>query len=153
MRPHFNRFHRRRPGAAANTTVALPVYGERLAPVLDFADRMVVADIEDGCAVSRRGFEAGGLPPVRVARLIDNGVTVVVCGAVSNLLGMMLWHAGVELVAGITGGVEEVLEGYASGRLAESRFRLPGRFRPEGCRWGLRHNRGRGFGGGRHGRP
>jgi predicted Fe-Mo cluster-binding NifX family protein len=110
--------------------------GDHFATVLDFAGSVLIVTHVDGAEAGRKRVSLEGLlPSVKVARLVGEGVSVVVCGAVSSQLAMMLWHAGIELQAGVTGEVQSVIRGYSEGALMQARFQLPETFASEGCPW------------------
>jgi predicted Fe-Mo cluster-binding NifX family protein len=53
-------------------------------------------------------------------------VAVVICGAVGSVFHNLLAERNVEVVCGITGDIEEVIEAYLRGTLSQARFRMPG---------------------------
>lgn len=62
----------------------------------------------------------------RVRELNNLGVGLVICGAVSEVFFNLLREAEIEPVCGIAGDVDEVIDAYRSGALAQPRFRMPG---------------------------
>ena len=107
--------------------VAIPTFQGRVSPVLDVAEHLVVADVENGVATSRREEtlrEAG--PALRAKRVSDLGVDALVCGAVSQPLEELLLSVGVQVIPQMCGAVDEVLQAFLSGRLADSEFLMPG---------------------------
>jgi predicted Fe-Mo cluster-binding NifX family protein len=111
----------------AVTRIALPVDNGRILTVLDFADSLIVVDVEKGQIVGRcRMSFPRTMPPIRVRMLVDKGISTVLCGAVSGPLAIMLRHSGINVVAGLTGKADQIVQEYAGGRPFGSEFFLPG---------------------------
>jgi predicted Fe-Mo cluster-binding NifX family protein len=107
--------------------VGIPIWNGRVSPVLDVAKRLIVVDIEDG--VESRRAEASIDDPdiaVRTRWIKGLGVEFLICGAVSWPFEAMLTAAGVQVAPQICGSVEEVLQAYLVGRLADEAFLMPG---------------------------
>ena len=62
----------------------------------------------------------------RSAQLLDWGVNMVICGAISQGLETMLLGVDVEVISQVCGNVEDVLEAFRTGTLEQDRFALPG---------------------------
>jgi predicted Fe-Mo cluster-binding NifX family protein len=125
--------------------IAIPLWNGCVSNVFDFAHRVLLVDIEDGGEVNRREIElkAESLPQ-RAGSLKRLGVDVLVCGAISRALACMVTASGIELLAFVTGGVDDVLQAYLSGQLVKPEFTMPGYWpgarkgfgrRGRGCRW------------------
>jgi predicted Fe-Mo cluster-binding NifX family protein len=107
--------------------VAVPVWGERVSPVFDVANRLLTTDIIGDDETSRSEFTLDEQEPARRAqRLVQLGVDVLICGAISEALETMLTAGGVQVVARICGPAEEVLQAFVSGRLAGDAYLMPG---------------------------
>jgi len=125
--------------------VAIPVYGDYVSNVFDFAHRLLLVDIENGRETQRREVELESrLLPQRAAQLKALGVDVLVCGAVSRLLASMVTQSGIEVLPFVTGRVDNVLGAYMTGQLVRPEFSMPGCWpgarrgfghRRRGCRW------------------
>ncbi len=116
--------------------LALPQWQDRISPVLDVAGSLLVVDLEQGRPVHRAYLdlhEEGVLD--RARRIGQLGIEVLICGALSRPLELALDAAGIRLIAQTCGEVDEVIEAFASGRLRQRRFRMPGCC---GCRRRLR---------------
>jgi len=118
--------------------IAIPIWNNRVSPVLDTATQLVVFEAED---LSGPGVVTQ-LPAVSFAqraRLIkDLQVTTLLCGAVSRCLMDLLTRYGVTVHPWLTGDVNDILRAYRDGGLGSARFILPG------CELGQRRRRGRG---------
>jgi predicted Fe-Mo cluster-binding NifX family protein len=107
--------------------VAVPVSRDRISPVFDTAERMLVVDLEDGRETSRRLAEIWSRTlPDRVGILTTGGVDVLLCGAVSRPLYDMLELAGIRVTPFLAGPAEVVLKAYLEDRLPEPQFQMPG---------------------------
>jgi predicted Fe-Mo cluster-binding NifX family protein len=107
--------------------VAIPVWNNRVSPVFDTARQLLVAEIEEGREPSRTQEDLSeGLPLLRARRLAELGVNVLVCGAISRPLAILLAAVDVRVVPWTAGPVEDVLAAYIGGHLRDSRWRMPG---------------------------
>jgi hypothetical protein len=100
---------------------AIPVFRGRVAPVLDSCTQLWVLDSQ----VRAVPLECACLRD-RVRSLLDLGVEVVICGAVSDYLSRLLEKNHIRLVCGIAGDAQEVVRAYRQGRLHLACFRMPG---------------------------
>jgi len=117
--------------------IAIPVYGDYVSNVFDFAHRLLVVDIENGRELNRSEVTlTPELVPQRAGRLRSLGANVLICGAVSRPLMYMLTASGIKVLPYVTGRVDEVLQAYIAGQLGQPQFILPG-FWP-GARKGFR---------------
>ena len=121
--------------------VAVPVWNGRVSPVFDTARKILVVDIEGQKEVARteEAIEEMFIPS-RAAKLTELGVNVLLCGAISNPLAMMLSASGIEVVPFLTGEIEETLGSYLAGKLPDAKFLMPGC-----CRRRRRFRGGHGF--------
>ncbi|MBN1124715.1 MAG: NifB/NifX family molybdenum-iron cluster-binding protein [Sedimentisphaerales bacterium] len=129
--------------------IAIPVYGNTVSNVFDFAHRIMLVDVENGREINRCEVDVGNRSlPQRAGQLKTMGVNVLICGAISQLLSAMVTASGIEVLPYVTGNIENVLDAYLAGQLIRQEFSMPG-FRPglrrglgrrQGCRWrgGLR---------------
>jgi predicted Fe-Mo cluster-binding NifX family protein len=62
----------------------------------------------------------------RVREIQKLGIGVIICGAVSDSFYNLLREAEIDLVCGITGDIDEVIDAYRKGTLEQARFRMPG---------------------------
>jgi len=122
--------------------VAIPVWNERGSPVFDAATRLVLVDFENGTEQSRReAIIKESFLAQRAQRLVELGVNILICGAISRQLAAMLAASGIRVIPWTAGPVEEVLVAYLKGRLPDPRWLMPG------CgAGGERHRGGRGWG-------
>jgi predicted Fe-Mo cluster-binding NifX family protein len=110
------------------TVVALPVYRHRVAPVLDFSHKLLLMNLNpDPEEIATEILWEGLSHTDRLESLTRAGVTTLICGGISESLYAVLVNAGIHVVWGIAGPVEQVLEAFQSDRLDESVFQMPGR--------------------------
>ena len=108
--------------------VALPIWGQRLSPVLDFAHRLLVVETKNG-AVTQRWYHLMNpqRPTFSQAALLSGlGVSVLICGSISLDLANMIRPSGIRIIPFITGEVEEILQSFLNNTLSDPRFRMPG---------------------------
>jgi len=107
--------------------IAIPIYNGNVSNVFDFAHRLSVVDIENAKVVERSEVElkAESLPQ-RAGSLKNLGVDVLICGAISRALAYMVTASGIEVLAFVTGRVDDVLGAYLTGQLAKPQFSMPG---------------------------
>ena len=104
--------------------LGVPVWSGRVSPVFDAATTVRVVEVIGGEAAFTEEHTIEDRD--RVGALAQLGVTVLLCGAVSQELEERLLAAGVELVMEIRGDVDDVIRAYLDGSLAQRRFSMPG---------------------------
>lgn len=112
-------------------TVAVPVFQFRIAPVFDSCIRVLVIQIGHKRELARNELHIENFLAVqRVATLKRAGVTTLICAGISNVLHAMLENAGIRVIPGTIGQIDEVITAYLCNRLDEQRFSMPGRGGP-----------------------
>jgi len=107
--------------------IAIPIADDRISPVFDVAQRLLVVEVEQGSEVSRTDVAlAEQAPELRAKRVAGQRVDVLICGAISWPLQSMLVSAGVEVIPQTCGQVDEVLRTFLSGQLVGDAFVMPG---------------------------
>jgi predicted Fe-Mo cluster-binding NifX family protein len=117
-------------------TIAIPVWQNRVSPVLDTATRLLVVRRRNGQEAGRREMVLGPLPPEALARTVaELHVDMLMCAALSEVLRRALDHRGVRVRPHLCGEIEELLRAFDSGRLERPEFRMPGCWgdHSEGC--------------------
>jgi len=98
--------------------VAIPLFGNRVAPRCLKAESMLLANIEYGGPDSRSIHHTAGLNPQEwIELMLELGINVVVCGALSGELQEELKALGITAITNVAGEAEEVLEQLKLGRL------------------------------------
>ena len=111
-----------------NMKIGLPIWGQRLSPVLDFAHRLLVVEINNGAVTKRRYHKLNPrLPAISQATaLSDLQIGMLICGSISLELANLIRPCGIRIVPFITGEIEEILQAYLNNTLSDSKFRIPG---------------------------
>jgi len=107
--------------------IAIPVWEDKVSPLLDTASRLLVVDTEEPSEASRLEIYLDEqLISRRCLRILGLDVNILICGAISRSFFRMLTASGIEVIPGISGPAEDVLRACLKGRLAESGFFMPG---------------------------
>lgn len=107
--------------------IAVPIWEDKISPVLDTASKLMVIENNDHREVTR--FEVYLLEQDTSKRgsfIRGLDIDVLICGAVSRQLLGMLEASGIEIISGISGPAEEILEAYLQRGLLHSGFFMPG---------------------------
>jgi hypothetical protein len=92
--------------------------------VFDVARSIRVVDIASDTIVKSSNHEFGNHN--RAVALVELGVDLVICAAISIPLESTLWVSGVEVIPDTCGGADEIIQAIASGDRTLTRFRSPG---------------------------
>lgn len=107
--------------------IALSAWENRIAPVFDVAPAIVLVEDAAGRVVRQVQEHLPAGPAAQKAlRLAELGVDTLVCGAISSSLEMMVSAYGIEVVAFISGDVDEVLRAFRSRGLSGKDYGMPG---------------------------
>jgi len=108
--------------------LAIPVFRARVAPVFDSCLQALVIASGENPDEERSDLHLQNLTSSeRVSMLKRAGVTTLICGGISHTLRTILESSGISVITGIAGEVEEVLSAFASHRLDDPKFCMPGR--------------------------
>ncbi|MBV5306635.1 MAG: NifB/NifX family molybdenum-iron cluster-binding protein [Desulfobulbaceae bacterium] len=123
--------------------VALTIWEDRISPVFDVAQTLLIVEFHDGKIV-RRFFEpmVPEMSSCLACWLKDLGVEVLICGAISQMPANIIEAAGVQLQSFVGGKVEEVLGSFITGLQITTIYALPGcgrHYRLQGSRAGFLH--------------
>jgi len=107
--------------------IAISHWQGRVSPVFDVAGNVLVVEVDNGAEAVRQDvvFDVDGYQ-ARVARLIETGANVLICGAISRPLEMAISAAGIEVIPQTCGDVECVLAAFIGGQLDQGAFLMPG---------------------------
>ena len=107
--------------------IAVTVWDERISPVFDASRRLLVAEIQ--CkSVTERSYLVfdPGQPRLLAETLLALDVSVLICGAVTQVPAAIIAEGGITLIPFITGRVDQVIEAYAQGTSLAPTFLMPG---------------------------
>jgi predicted Fe-Mo cluster-binding NifX family protein len=114
-------------GSSGNRQAAVPVFMGRVSPVLDTCTQLILIEPDGKQGTARRTIHITGASIFeRAGQLHKLGIGVIICGTVSDAFYNLLREAGVDLICGIAGDIEDIIEAYCSGSLDMPRFRMPG---------------------------
>lgn len=120
--------------------IAIPIWNGSVSSVLDFAQQILLVDAEGQQETGRSQVQLSQKSIQQQAcLLVDMGVDVLICGAVSRPLATMLTASKIEVIPFVSGPVEEVLGAYFNKGLFEPQFLQPGCL--PGDRKGFGHGR------------
>jgi predicted Fe-Mo cluster-binding NifX family protein/N-acetylglutamate synthase-like GNAT family acetyltransferase len=109
--------------------VAIPIWDQRISPVLDAAGALWLTQIDDEShtirwqtKVSLQATE----PTARAQALANLGIDVLICGAVSQVLEQLLLSHGIHVIARKCGVATDVLNAYRQDQLDDITYALPG---------------------------
>lgn len=98
--------------------VAIPLFGNRVAPRCLNSESMLLANIENGAVNSRSIHHTAELNPREWTEfLLELGIEVVVCGALSREFQQELKALGITAITNVAGEAEEVLGQLELGKL------------------------------------
>ncbi len=110
--------------------IAIPIFRHRVSPVLDTCTRLLVIDYEGHAEVDRREVAVDMYSPSERFEMVKQlNPDAVICCGISELFDRMLTAAGIRLICGIAGDVQQVAEAFLCNRLDAPCFRMPG-FKP-----------------------
>ena len=107
--------------------ITVPVWNKRVSNVFDFANMLMLLEVDNGVE-SRRlnvSLENQSLRQ-RVRKLKSFETDILICGAISRELADMVTSSGIQLLPYVTGYVDDVLQAYLTGQLAQPRFIMAG---------------------------
>ena len=91
------------------------------------AARLTLVHLKGEAELERKEAVLFEKQPDQIVRcLVQIGVDVLICGAISQTLQLMLEKAGIKVVAHICGEINAVIAAYRSGGLNRPEFIMPG---------------------------
>ena len=107
--------------------LAIPVWENKVSPVLDTASRLLVVEPNEDGGMSRfEIFLDERDLSRRCLRIQGLGIDTLICGAVTRHFSEMLKASGVDIIPGISGQPDDVLDACFEGRLAHAKYLMPG---------------------------
>ncbi|HOO41502.1 MAG TPA: NifB/NifX family molybdenum-iron cluster-binding protein [Syntrophales bacterium] len=109
--------------------LAMPVWENDISTVLDFSETLLIVEIEDQ-EIKGRSCVNWSLcnDSMRLSLIKEEGVSVLLCGAISKTMQIMLENSGIYLIPCLRGRTEAILKAYLEGNLLDEQFRLPGAY-------------------------
>ncbi len=107
--------------------IAIPIWDNKVSPVLDSASRLLIVETESRNVASRFEISLDEFDlSRRFFRFQNMKIDILICGAVSHAFSRMLTASGVNVISEISGYVEEVLRAYLHEQLFNPEFLMPG---------------------------
>lgn len=107
--------------------IGLSTLNKRISPLLDTAQYLSVYDINGASATLTEEYLLCGLSITeRSAFFRDAGINILICGAVSRPLCKAILSSNINLIAWISGDIEEILQAYINNSLSDISFAMPG---------------------------
>lgn len=107
--------------------IAVPIWEDKVSPVLDTAAKLLILETLDQRKVSRtEAFLNEQEISKRCFHIQKLGIDILICGAVSRPFSEILAAAGVNVIPGISGAVEEIVAAYFDGTLNQAKYLMPG---------------------------
>ena len=99
--------------------LAIPNFGERISPRIDYAETMQLISVEGKTILKRETTKIMAHSNLeRINLIIRLNPDVVICDGISTLLHDKLIENNVKVIAWIHGNVDEVLDKYLKGKIA-----------------------------------
>jgi predicted Fe-Mo cluster-binding NifX family protein len=101
-----------------NELIAMPLFEERISPLLDVSERFVIYEINQG-KITQKAVVNINEPSERgrVLKLREIGVSLIISGAVSRYLSYIISDTGLKHIPWASGPVDEVIECYLNNTL------------------------------------
>jgi predicted Fe-Mo cluster-binding NifX family protein len=107
--------------------VAIAHWENRISPVFDVSDRLLLVEIVNGKEVNRLDIVLTCHGPIERAREVYHlGTQVLLCGAISRPMETALSTAGVQVIGFICGDLEDIFNAFICGRITDKCYKMPG---------------------------
>ncbi|MFO7802223.1 MAG: hypothetical protein R6V55_08020 [Desulfovermiculus sp.] len=106
--------------------VALTIWGSRISPVYESASQIRVVYTHNDQVVRQTDMPLPPHPISRICVFCDQGIQVLICGAISGLQASMIRGRDIRLIPFITGQARDVLTAFMHGNLGSEQFAMPG---------------------------
>ncbi len=104
--------------------VAVTVWKDRISPLFDATRMLLIAEFEGGTIIRkyREDFDCDS-PFSRAEKLDDLGVTVLICGGISDGFARLIEARHIEIIPFAAGTADEALEAFIAHRSLDNKFR------------------------------
>ncbi len=98
--------------------IAIPIFGNRVSSRLDCSESFLLITIDDGTIIERREMRWTSASILeRRHVLLEEGVSVLICGGLTDTCAHLLRDSNIEVIPWIRGEVEDVLLRFLRGTL------------------------------------
>lgn len=126
--------------------IGLPILDSRIAPVFDVARELLLVKVDNGIVRQQELLVLPEVAEAKISKLVESGVKVLLCGAISNELKNSAKQGDIEVVSFLSGDVRCVVKAWLANSLNDVAFAMPGCKRRAGRRNGyqrcFRHGKG-----------
>ena len=107
--------------------IAIPNFHHRVSPVLDTCTRLLIIDFEGQAEVDRREVVFDMYSSSERFEMVKKlNPDAIICCGISEGFDRMLKAAGIRVICGVVGDVQQVAEAFICNRLDAPCFRMPG---------------------------
>ena len=107
--------------------VALSVWGNRISPVFDSGEQLLLVDIDRGIETKRDIITINKLAPMkRAGYLKQKGVDLLICGALTRSMMESLEANNIQYIPFICGNCEQIISALLQNQRIEELFKMPG---------------------------
>ena len=107
--------------------VAVTVWENRISPLFDATQTLLIADIHNRVVTEKHLVPFDGLSPFsRAATLERLGINTLICGGVSDFFANLIEARNIRIIPFVAGCVDQVIEAYLRDGLCHKKFRMPG---------------------------
>ena len=107
--------------------IAIPIFHNRVSPVLDTCTRLLVLDYEGATVTQKKEISVDFCSQLERFEILRKlSPDVVICCGVTDVFDKMLGSANLRLISGIAGDVNQVVKAFMDNRIGDPRFRMPG---------------------------
>ncbi len=108
--------------------IAIPVWGNKVSPVFDTSEHLLLVDIEDGVEKNREIIKLEDPVPIHRSNFLQRlGVHLLVCGAITRELETSFDEDKIKIIPFICGNVEQIITALTKGNRIREMFGMPGR--------------------------
>jgi predicted Fe-Mo cluster-binding NifX family protein len=98
--------------------IALPLFGERIAPRLDTAQRLRFVTVRNGAVEETEDVTVVGVHPLKLAHwLRDEGVGVLICCGIDRMTSRTFHDSGIRLISRIGADADLAVRAYIDGTI------------------------------------
>jgi len=106
---------------------AFTTWRDRIAPVFDVAREIVLVEADSNTQVTSSLMSLPeGAVETKVKRLCDQGVNVLVCGAMSRCAHELVCAEKIDVFSFMAGDTDSVIQAWLEGCLEQKAFAMPG---------------------------
>ena len=107
--------------------IAISIWNDSLSNAFDFSTEVLIVEIQEAKEKSRLDVNLGDcLAQQKAKKLNELNVDTLICGAISREVVFALDSLGIEVLAYVTGSVDEVIAAHLNNCLDAAKFVMPG---------------------------